>query len=109
RALRLAHSSQTPYVGYTGKLLSLSESCSQNENVPKFSLWLIGSTNAAGRHNHKIRRTRLRRSPIDGGAKPACTRHFQEGNAMKLPHRRKFLHLAAGAAALPALSRLAKA
>ena len=26
---------------------------------------------------------------------------------MKLPHRRKFLHLAAGAAALPALSRLA--
>src|SRR5262245_54353817 len=27
------------------------------------------------------------------------------GNAMKLPHRRKFLHLAAGAAALPAFSR----
>jgi len=29
------------------------------------------------------------------------------GNAMKLPHRRKFLHLAAGAAALPAVSRIA--
>src|SRR3954451_22807495 len=28
---------------------------------------------------------------------------------MKLPHRRKFLHLAAGAAALPALSRIARA
>ena len=28
---------------------------------------------------------------------------------MKLPHRRRFLHLAAGAAALPALSRIAKA
>jgi tripartite-type tricarboxylate transporter receptor subunit TctC len=26
---------------------------------------------------------------------------------MKLPHRRKFLHLAAGAAALPAISRIA--
>jgi tripartite-type tricarboxylate transporter receptor subunit TctC len=25
---------------------------------------------------------------------------------MKLPHRRQFLHLAAGAAALPALSRI---
>jgi tripartite-type tricarboxylate transporter receptor subunit TctC len=28
---------------------------------------------------------------------------------MKLPHRRKFLHLAAGAAALPAISRVARA
>src|SRR4051812_8906424 len=28
---------------------------------------------------------------------------------MKLPHRRRFLHLAAGAAATPALSRLARA
>src|SRR5262245_16698198 len=30
-------------------------------------------------------------------------------NVMKLPHRRQFLHLAAGAAALPALSRVAPA
>jgi tripartite-type tricarboxylate transporter receptor subunit TctC len=30
-------------------------------------------------------------------------------NAMKLPHRRQFLHLAAGAAALPAVSRIARA
>ena len=28
---------------------------------------------------------------------------------MKLPHRRQFLHLAAGAAALPAVSRFARA
>jgi len=28
---------------------------------------------------------------------------------MKLPHRRQFLHLAAGAAALPAMSRVAGA
>jgi tripartite-type tricarboxylate transporter receptor subunit TctC len=28
---------------------------------------------------------------------------------MKLPHRRQFLHLAAGAAALPAASRVARA
>src|SRR4051794_6004083 len=28
---------------------------------------------------------------------------------VKLPHRRKFLHLAAGAAALPAVSRIARA
>jgi tripartite-type tricarboxylate transporter receptor subunit TctC len=28
---------------------------------------------------------------------------------MKLPHRRKFLHLAAGAAALPSMSRIASA
>ena len=28
---------------------------------------------------------------------------------MKLPHRRQFLHLAAGAVALPALSRIARA
>jgi tripartite-type tricarboxylate transporter receptor subunit TctC len=28
---------------------------------------------------------------------------------MKLPHRRQFLHLAAGTAALPALSRVARA
>jgi len=28
---------------------------------------------------------------------------------MKLPHRRQFLHLAAGAAALPAMSRIVQA
>jgi len=32
-----------------------------------------------------------------------------EKNTMKLPHRRQILHLAAGAAALPAVSRLARA
>jgi tripartite-type tricarboxylate transporter receptor subunit TctC len=33
---------------------------------------------------------------------------FQRGTLMKLP-RRQFLHLAAGAAALPAISRIARA
>jgi tripartite-type tricarboxylate transporter receptor subunit TctC len=34
---------------------------------------------------------------------------LQEGSAVKLPHRRNFLHLAAGATALPAVSRIASA
>src|SRR5262249_44971587 len=34
---------------------------------------------------------------------------ISERDAMALPHRRQFLHLAAGAAALPAVSRIAKA
>src|SRR5262245_26378987 len=32
-----------------------------------------------------------------------------EGHAMKIPHRRQFLHLAAGAAALPTVSSIARA
>src|SRR6478609_5456743 len=40
---------------------------------------------------------------------PARRLAFQERNMMKLPHRRQFLHLAAGAAALPAVSRMASA
>src|SRR5499433_125779 len=42
---------------------------------------------------------RSRRAPIYARAR--------EGTPMKLPHRRQFLHLAAGAAALPAFSRVA--
>jgi hypothetical protein len=38
----------------------------------------------------------------------ACNNDDQGEDAMKLP-RRKFLHLAAGAAALPAVSRIARA
>jgi tripartite-type tricarboxylate transporter receptor subunit TctC len=34
---------------------------------------------------------------------------LEREGAMKLPHRRQFLHLAAGAAALPAVSRIARA
>jgi hypothetical protein len=34
---------------------------------------------------------------------------FVEGHIMKLPHRRHFFHLAAGAVALPAVSRVAMA
>jgi tripartite-type tricarboxylate transporter receptor subunit TctC len=40
---------------------------------------------------------------------PARRLAFQERNMMKLPHRRQFLHLASGAVALPALSRIASA
>ena len=36
-----------------------------------------------------------------------CRRHQRENTMMQLP-RRQFLHLAAGAAALPALSRFAR-
>src|SRR5262249_10121676 len=44
----------------------------------------------------------------DGGIR--CRRTIlKEGHAMKFPHRRQFLHLAAGAAALPAVSRIARA
>jgi tripartite-type tricarboxylate transporter receptor subunit TctC len=43
-------------------------------------------------------------------AKSRVTLTYIAGShAMKLPHRRQFLHLAAGAAALPAVSRVAKA
>src|SRR6516162_4827414 len=35
--------------------------------------------------------------------------HISEREAMKLPHRRRFLQLAAGAAALPAVWRVARA
>src|SRR5262245_10000651 len=42
------------------------------------------------------------------GLNPGVIGLGQEG-AMKLPHRRQFLHLAAGAAALPAASRVARA
>ena len=40
---------------------------------------------------------------------PARRLAFQERNMMKLPHRRQILHLAAGAAALPTVSRSARA
>src|SRR5713226_7705863 len=38
-----------------------------------------------------------------------CHGHFNEGFIMKLSHRRQFLHLAAGAAALPVMQRNARA
>src|SRR2546430_11390237 len=56
-------------------------------------------------HSRTVRRT------ADGG-RPAPTRGPNEeaaegGFKMKLPHRRHVLHLAAGAAALPAVARIA--
>ena len=46
------------------------------------------------------------RGQYQGGIKRRVA-HISEREAMKLPHRRQFLHLAAGAAALPAVSRVA--
>src|SRR5712675_2069499 len=48
----------------------------------------------------------MNHSPAEAGIKPPFGQHFKRGNAMKL-RRRQFLHLAAGAAALPAASRIA--
>src|SRR5436853_7297571 len=52
-------------------------------------------------------RTFVSSSLLQSKAGSECDRH-QIGNAMNLP-RRQFLHLAAGAAALPAVSRIARA
>jgi hypothetical protein len=42
-----------------------------------------------------------------GAPEPRVTPTYIAGNnAMKLPHRRQFLHLAAGVAALPAISSI---
>src|SRR6516164_581188 len=38
-----------------------------------------------------------------------CRKTVSGEGTMKIPHRRQFLHLAAGAAALPAISRIALA
>ena len=48
------------------------------------------------------------RGQHQGGMKRRFT-GISERDVMKLPHRRQFLHLAAGAAALPAVSRMARA
>ena len=48
------------------------------------------------------------RGQHQGGMKRRFT-GISERDVMKLPHRRQFLHLAAGAAALPAVSRIAMA
>jgi tripartite-type tricarboxylate transporter receptor subunit TctC len=53
-------------------------------------------------------KTRLRDSLIQGSMKPFCL-SISKGSAMKLPHRRRVLHLAAGAAAFPAVSWIARA
>ena len=58
---------------------------------------------SAGEHAEKIKLTAVEWRPRS----PHST--ISKGDAMKLPHRRKFLHLAAGAAALPVVSRVARA
>src|ERR1700674_3328252 len=53
-----------------------------------------------------MRRIRSRHSPAM--AEPPCCQYLEKRTVMKLP-RRQFLHLAAGAAALPMVSRSARA
>src|SRR5690348_984865 len=48
-------------------------------------------------------------SPLQIRAPRALIREGTHMTNLKLPHRRQFLHLAAGAAALPAVSRIARA
>src|SRR5260370_28519782 len=54
------------------------------------------------------RQIRRRHLPVQSGVKPLCRQDFRKSNSMIFP-RRQFLHLAAGAVALPALSHIASA
>jgi tripartite-type tricarboxylate transporter receptor subunit TctC len=69
-------------------------------DAPKSPIIATGSTGAIGGHYSFIVHILSVHARIARGR--------GEGN-MKLPHRRQFLHLAAGAAALPAVSRIASA
>jgi len=60
---------------------------------------------SAGEHSEQ-NRTWMRVARL--ALPPLVLRTIWENN-MKLPHRRQFLHLAAGAASLPAASRIARA
>ena|SRR5215216_5450415 len=63
----------------------------------------LPSTLIATRSDHAVRRHNLR------GLIFAWALQFGGCHHMKLPHRRRFLHLAAAASALPAVSRFARA
>ena len=75
-----------------------AQSCAGNGTCRKSQIIATGSTGAIGGHYGFIVHILSVQARI---ARRRC-----EGN-MKLPHRRKFLHLAASAAALPAVSRIA--
>src|SRR5262245_56422973 len=73
---------------------------------------------ASSRRPKRLPRNKRPRSKNGGrSSRPQISREnksgsrlaFQGSNMMKLPRRRQFLHLAAGAAALPAVSRIAQA
>src|SRR5258708_634272 len=78
--------------------------------------WTASLGAVHGRTRHRSRRVK-RRPQGAMNAPPLCRlvhrlpvlRDFWEEIRMKLPHRRQFLHFAAGAAALPAVSRFARA
>src|SRR5438045_2491413 len=82
----------------------LSVSCLKNGDLPKSPLPPIGSPCAIGRHDFNSESRLVRVS----GAAVALSPAIHRGTVMTLP-RRRFLHLAAGAAALPAVSRIARA
>src|SRR5262245_61692659 len=65
-----------------------------------------GTADRSSLHHHE------RGSPMKNRTREICTSGSVRDEAGKPPHllgRRKFLHLAAGAAALPAMSRIARA
>jgi hypothetical protein len=75
----------------------LPPSCQRDvPNVPFFK----GSVGADGRPSPENAASRFL---LRAAYAPNCSRvNFEDREIMKLPHRRQFLHLAAGAAALPA-------
>ena len=83
--------------------VAFAESC--QGAVPKVP-YFNGSVSAGGwRTSHKIEPDICIGDPPHCAARPCIAK----ASIMKLPHRRQFLHLAAGAAAVPALSSIAQA
>ena len=82
-------------------VVNFSESCQRD--LPQFRQLTAAFVPTAGVQS-EIQFDKL------GAPEPRVTRTYIAGSpAMKLPHRRQFLHLAAGVAALPAVSRIARA
>jgi hypothetical protein len=83
----------------TGRERCILDKAAQDRDVPKSPIIATGGVLSAGVPSFIVYILSVRAH---------CARRRWEGTIMKLP-RRKFLHLAAGAAALPAVSRIARA
>jgi tripartite-type tricarboxylate transporter receptor subunit TctC len=82
----------------TGRKRCILDKAAQDRDVPKSRIIAMGSTGAIGERPTSI-------DQISSG-QARIARPRWEGTMLKLP-RRQFLHLAVGAAALPAVSRFA--
>jgi hypothetical protein len=107
RLLRPTYGSQALYGAHTGQAAPLVREPPLKRERAEF---LVPNN---GQHwcrrqaqPQTIRRIRRPHSPLEGGVKAPCGRHLERAKVMKLS-RHQFLHLAAGAAALPAVSRIA--